>query len=76
MRKIIYLVLLLWFVLACRIGNKNHSLNRIQEKRILTKLEKLLLLPQDSLLFSYGLSDDSLTTFLDLSGYSIKFLDW
>jgi hypothetical protein len=74
MKKIIYLILLVLLVFACQTGNKNHS-DHIQEDRILTKLEKLLLLPQNSVLLSYDLSNDSLMTFPDLSGYSIKFLD-
>lgn len=68
-------MLLVLLVFGCRTGNKKHSFDRIQEDKILTKLEKLLSLPQDSLLFSYDLSNDSLTTFPDLSDYSIKSLD-
>lgn len=62
-------------VLACKKGNKANTLELSQEEIKLTKLEKLLLLPQDSLIFSYDLSNDSLRTFPDLSAYTIKTLD-
>lgn len=62
-------------VLACKKGDKANTLELSQEEIKLTKLEKLLLLPQDSLIFSYDLSNDSLRTFPDLSAYAIKTLD-
>lgn len=62
-------------VLACKKGDKANALELSQEEIKLTKLEKLLLLPQDSLIFSYDLSNDSLRTFPDLSAYTIKTLD-
>lgn len=62
-------------VLACKKGDKANTLELSQEEIKLTKLEKLLLLPQDSLIFSYDLSNDSLRTFPDLSAYTIKTLD-
>lgn len=62
-------------VLACKKGDKANTLELSQEEIKLTKLEKLLLLPKDSLIFSYDLSNDSLRTFPDLSAYTIKTLD-
>lgn len=62
-------------VLACKKGDKANTFELSQEEIKLTKLEKLLLLPQDSLIFSYDLSNDSLRTFPDLSAYTIKTLD-
>lgn len=62
-------------VLACKKGDKANTLELSQEEIKLTKLEKLLLHPQDSLIFSYDLSNDSLRTFPDLSAYTIKTLD-
>lgn len=62
-------------VLACKKGDKANTLELSQEEIKLTKLEKLLLLPQDTLIFSYDLSNDSLRTFPDLSAYTIKTLD-
>lgn len=62
-------------VLACKKGDKANTLELSQEEIKLTKLEKLLLHPQDSLIFSYDLSNDSLRTFPDLSAHTIKTLD-
>lgn len=75
MKRITYLISLIVLVLACKKGDKANTLELSQEEIKLTKLEKLLLLPQDSLIFSYDLSNDSLRTFPDLSAYTIKTLD-
>lgn len=75
MKRITYLISLFVLVLACKKGDKANTLELSQEEIKLTKLEKLLLLPQDSLIFSYDLSNDSLRTFPDLSAYTIKTLD-
>lgn len=75
MKKVIYLMSLLLVVVACKNGNRSHTSEFSQEERILTKLEKLLLLPHDSVILSYNLSNDSLKTFPDLSAYCIKSLD-
>lgn len=75
MKRIIYLISLIVLVLACKKGDKANTLELSQEEIKLTKLEKLLLHPQDSLIFSYDLSNDSLRTFPDLSAYTIKTLD-
>lgn len=64
-----------FLVQACSTGNKSHSLEFSQEERKLTKLEGLLLLPQDSMLLYYDLSSDSLSSFPDLSSYCIKSLN-
>lgn len=75
MKRITYLISLFVLVLACNKGDKANTLELFQEEIKLTKLEKLLLLPHDSLIFSYDLSNDSLSTFPDLSAYAIKTLD-
>lgn len=75
MKRIIYLISLIVLVLACKKGDKANTLELSQEEIKLTKLEKLLLHPQDSLIFSYDLSNDSLRTFPDLSAHTIKTLD-
>lgn len=75
MKRITYLISLIVLVLACKKGDKANTLELSQEEIKLTKLEKLLLHPQDSLIFSYDLSNDSLRTFPDLSAYTIKTLD-
>ncbi|WP_270439369.1 hypothetical protein [Bacteroides bouchesdurhonensis] len=67
-------VFFFFFLISCKIGNKNKvvELPVVEE---LTKLEKLFLLPQDSAMDYYDLSNDSIVAFPDLSGYIIKSLN-
>ena len=64
-------VFFFFFLISCKVGNKNKvvELPVVEE---LTKLEKLFLLPQDSVMDYYDLSNDSIVAFPDLSGYIIK----
>lgn len=63
-----------FFLLSCKVGNENKVMAS-QEARELTRLEKLFLLPHDSVMNYCDLSNDSITSFPDLSGYIIKSLD-
>jgi len=75
MKRLIYLIPLLIVIPACRQSNKNHFFESIQKERVYSKLEKLFLLPADSVLLSYDLSSDSICIFPDLSTYHIKSID-
>lgn len=73
MKNTVY-VFSLFFLMACKVGNKNNVVEPPVVKE-LTKLEKLFLLPQDSVMDYYDLSNDSIVVFPDLSGYTIKSLN-
>ena len=81
--KKIYFILVPLFLLSCT-NNRNTSAEKsneaiavIEEKVIvpLSKLNVLLLLPQDSLIKHFDLSNDSLYFFPDLSNFTIQSLD-
>lgn len=55
-------------------GSKNEVSKRISKKE-LSKLEKLFLLPHDSVMVYYDLSNDNIANFPDLSVFTIKSLD-
>src|SRR5690554_1867364 len=73
-RICIFLILLLSF--SCTgAGQRKHSEIEVVEEEKLGKLEQLLLLPRDSIMDYYDLSNDSISDFPDLSDYTIKSLD-
>jgi len=81
--KKIYFILVLLFLFSCT-NNRNTSDKKsdeaiavIEEEVIvpLSKLNALLLLPQDSLIKHFDLSNDSLYFFPDLSNFTIESLD-
>lgn len=74
MRIISYILLVFMILLSCQPKNKS-SINKDVDVAKLTKLEKLFLLPIDSIIYSYDLSNDSIIDFPDLSAYTIKTLD-
>lgn len=61
-------------LLSCQPKN-NNSINKSVDVAKLTKLEQLFLLPIDSVMCSYDLSNDSIMVFPNLSAYTIKALD-
>ena len=69
---LIFFVLL--FLLSCHAGSKKGTLEYVSVKK-LTKLEHLFLLPSDSVMNAYDLSNDSIVSFPDLSAYTIKTLN-
>lgn len=68
----IFLIAFLLF--SCRGSNKKETVAKAPIKE-LSKLEKLYLLPHDSVMAMYDLSNDSINVFPNLSSYSIKSLD-
>lgn len=62
------------FLLSCHAGSKKGTLEYVSVKK-LTKLEHLFLLPSDSVMNAYDLSNDSIVSFPDLSAYTIKTLN-
>ena len=73
MNKIyIFLIVLLSF--SCT-GKEQKKQFEVVEKETLSKLEQLMLLPRDSVMVYYDLSNDSISDFPDLSDYTIKSLD-
>lgn len=75
MNKIyIFLIVLLSF--SCTgTGQRKQLESEIVEEKTLSKLEKLMLLSQDSVMVHYDLSNDSISVFPDLSEYTIKSLN-
>jgi len=70
MKYLIYILLFSPFLLSCRMGIKNESGKQPLTKE-LTKLERLFLLPYDSVMVYY----DNIENFPNLSAYTIKTLD-
>lgn len=73
MKTISYILLVIFFLLSCSVGKKKDTI--VSPVKELTKLEKLLLLPYDSVMNYCDLSDDSIVSFPDLSSFTIKSLD-
>jgi len=75
MNKIyIFLIVLLSF--SCTgTGQRKKLGSEVVEEKKPRKLEQLMLLPRDSVMDYYDLSNDSITDFPDLSDYTIKSLD-
>ena len=75
MNKIyIFLIVVLSFSCTGKEQKKQFE-NEVVEKEKLSKLEQLMLLPRDSVMVYYDLSNDSISEFPDLSDYTIKSLD-
>ncbi len=74
MKNICYLFLILFFLSSCQSRTMRETKECIKAK-VLTKLERLYLLPTDSVMNMYDLSNDSIVNFPDLSPYTIKSLD-
>lgn len=74
MRNIIHILLMHMILLSCQPIN-NNSINKSVDVTKLNKLEQLFLLPIDSVMCSYDLSNDSFMDFPILSAYTIKALD-
>src|SRR5690554_5088427 len=73
-RICLFLILLLSF--SCTgTGQKTQPGIEVVEEVKLSKLEQLMLLPRDSVMDYYNLSNDSISDFPDLSDYTIKSLD-
>ena len=72
----IYIFLIVLMAFSCTgTGQRKHAEIEIVEVEKPSKLEQLLLLPRDSVMDYYDLSNDSITDFPDLSDYTIKSLD-
>ena len=75
MKKIYYIIPMAFLLLSCSSKeNKNVLMDTLTPKE-LTKLEKLMLLPKDSVIAHYDLSHDSLTQIPNISKYTILSLD-
>jgi len=74
--KRIYIFLIVLMATSCTgTGQKKHAEIEIVEVEKPSKLEQLLLLPQDSVMDYYDLSNDSIADFPNLSDYTIKSLN-
>lgn len=73
-RICIFLILLLSFSCTGTGQRKQPEIEVVEEQKP-GKLEQLILLPRDSVMDYYDLSNDSIFDFPDLSGYTIKSLD-
>ena len=72
----IYIFLIVLMAFSCTgMGQRTHAEIEIVEVEKPSKLEQLLLLPRDSIMDYYDLSNDSISDFPDLSDYTIKSLD-
>lgn len=69
-----YIFFVAFLFLSCKTSNKKETVEQVPIRE-LTKLEKLLLLPHDSVMSTCDLSNDSIISFPDLSNYTIKSLD-
>lgn len=69
-----YLFLMLLFFYSCQSGIKREAKVPVVTK-VLTKLERLSLLPVDSVMDAYDLSNDNIADFPDLSAFAIRSLD-
>lgn len=74
MKYLIYILLFSPFLLSCRMGIRKESRKQPLTKE-LTKLKKLFLLPYDSVMVHYDLSNDNVENFPNLSAFTIKSLD-
>ena len=71
--KTINILLLSLLLFSCTTSTKQSEEEIVEVK--LTKLEELLLLPTDTVMDYYDLSNDSISEFPDLSSYTIKSLN-
>ena len=69
------LTLILAILLFSCTGQKKQPQEELLPEKKLTKLEQLMLLPKDSVIEFYDLSNDSILEFPNLSDYTIKSLD-
>lgn len=74
MKNIIYILLVSFLLLSCGMMSKKEVTDQPPTNE-LTKLETLFLLPYDSVMDYYDLSNDSIVSFPDLSAFTIKSLD-
>ena len=74
MKNIIYILLVSFLLLSCGMMSKKEVTDQ-PPRNELTKLETLFLLPYDSVMDYYDLSNDSIVNFPDLSAFTIKSLD-
>ncbi len=74
MKYLIYILLFSSFLLSCGMGIRKESSKQPLTKE-LTKLKKLFLLPYDSVMVHYDLSNDNVENFPNLSAFTIKSLD-
>lgn len=72
--KLITTLLLFTFLFSC-IDQKKQQQEEFLPEKNLSKLEQLMLLPKDSVIKHYDLSNDSIMEFPDLSDFTIKCLD-
>lgn len=70
MKHVVYTFIVVFLLLSCRVSNKKETAGQAPVRE-LAKLEKLLLLPRDSVMATYDLSNDSIMAFPDLSDYTI-----
>lgn len=70
MKNMRYLFLISLFLSSCQSRTMRETKECIKAK-VLTKLERLYLLPTDSVMNMYDLSNDSIVDFPDLSARSI-----
>ena len=72
----IYILLIVLLSFSCTgTGQRKQLESEVVEEKTLSKLEKLMLLSQDSVMVHYDLSNDSISVFPDLSEYTIKSLN-
>ena len=74
MKNIIYILLVSFLLLSCGMMSKKEVTDQ-PPRNELTKLETLFLLPYDSVMDYYDLSNDSIVNFPDLSALTIKSID-
>ena len=74
MKNLIYILLFSFLFLSCKMKSEKESSSQPLTKE-LTKLEKLFLLPYDSVMVYYDLSNDNIENFPNLSAFTIKSLD-
>lgn len=72
--KLAFTLILAILLFSCT-GQKKHPQEEFFPEKNLSKLEQLMLLPKDSVIKFYDLSNDSIMEFPDLSDYTIKSLD-
>ncbi len=74
MKKISIIIIAL-FLFSCVDNKKQVDKNNKKIEKKLSKLEQLMQFPKDTLLDYYDLSNDSISTFPNLSSYTIKSLN-
>lgn len=72
--KMLFYVLACFLLLSCQVDKKSKVMD-VSVSGKMTKLEQLFLLPQDSIMVEYDLSNDCIVSFPDLSSYTIKTLN-